>query len=144
MTARLEAMESIRQRKAKYCRYLDTKQFDEWEALFAPDAKVVFYKPDSTVLARFDAFPEMARMTRDLFATIRTVHHTHNSEIEFASDTLAHAIWSMEDWHIPASKDGRQPQTMHGYGFYHETWKLIDGQWLISRLELHRVILDFA
>ena len=32
-------MESIRQRKAKYCRYLDTKQFDAWEALFMPDAK---------------------------------------------------------------------------------------------------------
>ncbi len=28
MTARLEAMESIRQRKAKYGFYLDTKQFD--------------------------------------------------------------------------------------------------------------------
>ena len=28
MTARLEAMESIRQREAKYCFHLDTRQFD--------------------------------------------------------------------------------------------------------------------
>lgn len=73
MTAQLEAMESIRQRKAKYCRYLDTKQFDALEALFTSDAKIVFYKPDNTVMAKFDSIAEMARMTSDLFATNRTI-----------------------------------------------------------------------
>src|ERR1700743_333221 len=77
MTAQLEAMESIRQRKAKYCRYLDTRQFDAWEALFTPDAKIVFYKPDKSVIARFDSIADMSRMTRDLFATNRTAHQTH-------------------------------------------------------------------
>ena len=144
MTTRLEAMESIRQRKAKYCRFLDTKQFDAWEALFTPDAKIVFYKPDDTVMAKFDSIAEMAAMTRELFATTRTIHQTHNSEIEFASDTEAHAIWSMEDWHVHEPENGNPPKTMHGYGFYHETWKLIDGQWRLARLELRRNILDFA
>ena len=81
MNARLEDMEGVRQRKAKYCRYLDTKQFDAWEALFTPGAK---------------------------------------------------------------PRDGNPPRTMHGYGFYHERWKLIDGQWRLAHLELHRSILDFA
>ncbi len=142
MTAQLEAMENIRQRKAKYCRYLDTKQFDAWEALFTPDAKIVFYKPDKSVIASFDSIADMSRMTRNLFATNRTVHQTHNSEIDFTSETEAAAIWSMEDWHVFAPQDGNPGSTMHGYGFYHETWKLIDGQWRIARLELHRVLVD--
>jgi hypothetical protein len=47
---RLEIIEAIRDRKAKYCRYLDTKQFDAWERLFAPDARITFYAPDGAVL----------------------------------------------------------------------------------------------
>jgi SnoaL-like domain len=104
----------------------------------------VFHKPDNTVLARFDSFAEMARMTRDLFANMRTVHQTHDAEIAFISDTEADAIWSMEDWHVHAPQDGRPAQTMHGCGFSHETWRRIDGQWRIERLELRRVVLDFA
>lgn len=31
MALNLEVMEQIRQQNAKYCRYLDTMQFDAWE-----------------------------------------------------------------------------------------------------------------
>jgi hypothetical protein len=34
--------ELIRERKAKHCRYLNAKQFDQWEVLFAPDARATF------------------------------------------------------------------------------------------------------
>ena len=95
-------------------------------------------------MATFDSIVEMGRMTRDLFADTHTIHQTHNSEIEFRSETEAQAIWSMEDRHIHASQDGSPPKTLHGFGFYHETWKLLDGQWRIARLELHRNILEIA
>ena len=137
------AKERIRDRKAKYCRYLDTKQFDQWEALFKPDAKIIFYKLDNSVLAEF-TIAELSPMTRGLFATTQTIHQTHNSEIESKSPTVASAIWSMEDWHIYAPEEGKPAKTMHGYGFYYETWELINGEWMLASLELRRNIVQYT
>jgi hypothetical protein len=140
----LEIMETVRQRKAKYCRYLDTKQFDQWEALFKPDAKIVFYNPDNTVAHSFESAKNLSTPTRSLFATTQTIHQTHNSEIDFKSTTELSAIWSMEDWHIYAPEGDNPSKTMHGYGFYHETWELVEGSWLIAKLELRRKIVQFT
>lgn len=108
----LETMELIRQRKAQYCRYLDTKQFDEWEKLFSPDVQITMYGVDGAVLRSFDSLNSFAGLTRGLFATTQTIHQTHNSEIEFKSNAEVAAIWSMEDWHIYEPKDGQAPRTM--------------------------------
>ena len=108
----LETMELIRQRKAQYCRYLDTKQFDEWEKLFSPDVQITMYGVDGAVLRSFDSLNSFAGLTRGLFATTQTIHQTHNSEIEFKSNAEVAAIWSMEDWHIYEPKDGQAPRTL--------------------------------
>lgn len=47
----------------------------------------------------------------------------------------------MEDRHIYAAEEGNAPKTLHGYGFYHEEWELVDGTWKIAKLELRRSIL---
>jgi hypothetical protein len=141
MENEFEAKELIRDRMAKYCRFLDTKQFDNWEALFKPDARIVFYDLDNSVLAEFKSIAELSAMTRGLFATTQTVHQTHNSEIEFQSNTQAYAIWSMEDLHIYAPEDDQPSKMMHSYGFYYETWELIDDSWVIASLELGRTVV---
>jgi 3-phenylpropionate/cinnamic acid dioxygenase small subunit len=142
MRRNLKVMEEIRDRKAKYCRYLDTKQFDDWEGLFCADARITFYGPDGEVLLDFNSFAEFCRLTRILFSTTRTIHHVHNSEITLISEVEAHAIWSMEDWHIYSSTENNPAKSMNGYGHYFETWRLVDGLWKIARLELKRVILQ--
>jgi hypothetical protein len=142
MKDELEVKELIRTRKAQYCRFIDTKQFDQWEKLFSPDAKITFYNVDGKVLMAFDSLRAFAGPTKGLFATTQTIHQIHNSEIEFKSDSEASAIWSMEDWHIYAPVDGNPSKTMHGYGHYYETWKLIDGTWLITSIDLLRTILE--
>ncbi|WP_167760364.1 nuclear transport factor 2 family protein [Paraburkholderia pallida] len=142
MSLPVEEIEEIRQRKAQYCRYLDTKKFDEWENLFIPDASVTFYNVDGSPQYHFSSIAELSSVTRNGFASAQTIHQLHNSEIELKSDTEAHAIWSMEDLQIfPA--EGRNPtNTVHGYGFYHDTWKLIDGEWKLAVMELRRIVLD--
>jgi SnoaL-like domain len=144
MSLNLEAMERIRDQKAKYCRYLDTKQFDHWEAIFKADARIVFYNLDNSVMREFNSIAELSPMTRGLFATTRTIHQTHNSEIEFKSETHATAIWSMEDRHIYAPEGDNPSKTMHGYGFYHETWELVGGEWKLASLELRRNIVTYG
>ncbi|MFD1561850.1 nuclear transport factor 2 family protein [Paraburkholderia silviterrae] len=144
MAFNLEALEQIRQRKAQYCRYLDTKQFDAWESVFKPDAKVIFYSPDSSVIAEFNSIAELSAVSRKLFATTQTIHQTHNSEIDFKSPVEASAIWSMEDWHVYAPEGDNPSKTMHGYGFYYDTWELVSGEWKIARLELRRNIVMYG
>ena len=63
MSLNLEAMERIRDQKAKYCRYLDTKQFDNWEAIFKADAQIVFYNLDNSVMRAFNSIAELSPMT---------------------------------------------------------------------------------
>jgi 3-phenylpropionate/cinnamic acid dioxygenase small subunit len=138
----LELIEAIRDQKAKYCRYLDTKQFDAWESLFTKHVRIAFYGPDGQVLLDVPSLDEFSRLTRGLFATTRTIHQVHNSEITLKSELEAEAIWSMEDWHIYTPTEENPAKTLHGYGHYYETWRLIDGLWKIARLELRRIILE--
>ena len=142
MLNELEVKEIIRDRKAKYCRYLDTKQYDNWEKLFRVDAKVTFYKPDGTVMRAYDNVEKFFADTRDFFATTVTVHQIHNSEIELKSNAEASAIWAMEDWHRYTPTPERPAKSMHGYGHYYETWKLVDGEWVIASWELRRLLVD--
>jgi 3-phenylpropionate/cinnamic acid dioxygenase small subunit len=142
MQHNLEVLEEIRDRKAKYCRYLDTKQFDDWERLFCTNAHITFYGPDGEVLLDFNDLTEFSRLTRALFATTRTIHQVHNSEITLIAEGEAHAIWSMEDWHIYSPTKETPAKSMNGYGHYHETWRLVDGLWKIARLELRRINLQ--
>jgi hypothetical protein len=48
----------------------------------------------------------------------------------------------MEDWHIYTPTEEKPATTLHGYGHYYETWRLIDGLWKIARLELRRIIFE--
>ncbi|MEK6422171.1 MAG: nuclear transport factor 2 family protein [Burkholderia gladioli] len=76
-----------------------------------------------------------------LFSPIRTVHQTHNSEITFDWPTEATAVWSMEDWHVYPADDSGVRKTMHGYGFYHEKWEFVSGEWKLARMELRRQVV---
>jgi hypothetical protein len=143
MTQReLEVREEIRDRKAKYCRYLDTKQFNDWETIFCTNARITYYGPDGEVLLDFKDITEFSRLTRALFETASTIHQIHNSEITLVSEMEAHAIWSIEDWHVYSATAGSPAKSMNGFGHYYETWRLVDGLWKIERLELRRSILQ--
>ena len=111
----LIATEQIRQQKARYCRYLDTKQFDEWEALFKPDAHIAFYNPDASVLGEYNNIAELAPLARKVFGARQTAHQLHNSEIEFTSETTATAIWSMADCQIHPAKGDEPEKTELAY-----------------------------
>ncbi|CAN5688430.1 nuclear transport factor 2 family protein [soil metagenome] len=135
-------LEAIRQLKARYCRFLDTKDYDAWRALFAPDVVV---KLDLAVSAggadpqTMPALQGMEAFEPVVMAGVRdaaTMHHCHTPEIELISDDTATGIWAMEDLLIFA--DGKE---LHGAGHYHETYEKRDGAWVITTLHLTRTIL---
>lgn len=68
---------------------------------------------------------------------VTTVHHGHTPEIVLTSDTTATGIWAMEDelwWN-----DGETEQHLHGYGHYHEEYRKVGDEWLISYRKLTRL-----
>ncbi|MFJ5206764.1 nuclear transport factor 2 family protein [Streptomyces nigra] len=131
----LEAIESIKQLKARYFRFVDEKKHDDLVALFTPDAKLV---TDGIV---WKSPQEFAYTIRDLTGQAPSVHHGHMPEIEMAGPDTASGIWAMEDLlTFPAGKDA--PEGHNGYGQYRETYRKVDGRWLIDSVELTRFRME--
>ncbi|WP_333754319.1 nuclear transport factor 2 family protein [Streptomyces sp. IBSBF 3352] len=131
----LEAIESIKQLKARYFRFVDEKKHDDLVALFTPDAKLV---TDGIV---WKSPQEFAYTIRDLTGQAPSVHHGHMPEIEMTGPDTASGIWAMEDLlTFPAGKDA--PEGHNGYGQYRETYRKVDGRWLIDSVELTRFRMD--
>jgi hypothetical protein len=140
---RLVAIEDIKRLKARYCRCVDTKDWDDLANTFTPNA---VFNVDWTELD--DAPENVIRGNRAIVDYVRsqidvvtTVHHCHMPEIDVTSPTTASGVWAMEDmlwW------PGSGPLvSMHGYGHYHETYEKIDGEWRIATFALARLRVDF-
>ena len=144
--AALREIEAIKQLKARYFRFLDTKDWDRWIDVFAPDATLIVDHEPSTMGRDGKSGPKVIGAQAILahvkprIETASTVHHGHMPEIELTSDTTARGIWAMEDklWWT----NGDHEEHLHGYGHYHEEYRKEDGRWLISYRKLTRLRQD--
>jgi hypothetical protein len=138
-------LEAIRQLKARYCRFLDTKDIEAWKTVFAPEVVVRLDMAISTGGADGQTAPELHGLEEFLPVVLggvegaQTKHHCHTPEITLASDATASAIWAMED--LLLFPDGGQ---LFGAGHYHETYEKRSGGWVITSLHLTRTILRFT
>lgn len=160
---RLLAIEEIKQLKARYFRCLDTKDWDGFQAVFAPDAhldsrEAMFARDPATgaciqsgrVVEESSVSDESwqcfgaGNIRRMLETEIQpatvTTHHGHTAEIEILSPTAARGLWAMEDRIRYAA--GHPLETLVGFGHYHETYQRIDGHWRIETLKLTRLRVD--
>jgi hypothetical protein len=135
-------IEAIKQLKARYFRFLDTKQWESWRGLFTDDAVVKVHAAVTTWGGEPD-IKQVFRGAEDIMTSVRaivhdsvTVHHGHMPEIELTSATTARGVWAMED--IVDTAQAR----FRGHGHYHETYRKTDGDWRIASLELTRLRLE--
>jgi len=138
----LPALEAIRQLKARYCRFVDTKQWERLKALFTPDARCDGFGsvPDGTDPATF-----VSAVSKRLAQAI-TVHHVHAPEIVFPTPERARGVWSMMDY-VDFHAEGRAKGTPAdrgwiGWGYYEEEYVRLDDVWLISYMRLTRQRMD--
>jgi hypothetical protein len=128
----LLAKEEILLLKARRDRAVDTKDWDTYLALHAPD-----HVSHNDGFERWNNAEEMITNVRRLLGPEKiSVHHSHTPEITFESPTKASGIWAMEDnifW-----KQGDQEHWLHGFGFYYETYELREGKWLFTSRRLKR------
>lgn len=132
--AALIEIEAIKQVKARYCRFLDTKDWPAWRSLFSDDFRSDTSAAGGKVIVGADEF---VAFTRRSLRGNATVHQVHAPEIELTSPTTAQGVWALED--VVRLAPGLN---LRGYGHYRETYEKVDGRWLITASTLTRLRED--
>jgi hypothetical protein len=143
---RLLAIEAIKQLKARYFRFMDTKDWAALPSVFAPDAQMDMRGETGDGSGLITGAANIAAFMRSSVEFLITVHHGHTAEIEILSPTTASGIWAMEDklWKPEGSKSTLPFTALHGYGHYRETYVCINEQWLIQSTKLTRLHLEIT
>lgn len=138
MSDELLELEAIKQLKARYFRYLDTKQWDLWRSLFADDCAL----PGN----RYESVDDLVKTIAAERQHATTVHQGHTPELVLISPVKARGIWAMSDYVRFREKvaEGRA-QGFYGFvgaGHYEEEYVKLDGQWKIASMRLTRIRVD--
>ena len=132
--------DAIRELKARYFRFLDTKQWNDWLEVFEPHFEHEMEFEQQRLNGPREQFVEFVSKALE---GIVTVHHGHSPEIEITSPTTARAIWPFVD-RLKAEPGAPNPVTLTGYGHYHETYVKSDGGWRIATQRVTRLRMDFG
>tara|TARA_B110000444_G_C18786135_1_gene570065 strand:+ start:651 stop:1091 length:441 start_codon:yes stop_codon:yes gene_type:complete len=128
-----DEIEKIKQLKARYLRFLDTRQWIQWRELFTEDVVADYGNNQAVKTTGVDLLLEM---TSAILEGAISVHHAHTPEIILIDESHATGIWAMEDIINATDYD------LHGFGYYHETYIKVDGYWKICRIKLTRLKRD--
>jgi hypothetical protein len=133
--AELIAFYELTQAKAKYCRTLDTRDWNGLAALMTPGIEFGIgdghSEPNMTV-----GREETLALLQPLVAGSRTAHHVQAPEIDLREDE-ARVIWALQDRAV--SDNGT---TVTGYGHYTERWIRLEGVWKLASLRLSHLLTD--
>ncbi|ODP38427.1 nuclear transport factor 2 family protein [Sphingomonas turrisvirgatae] len=136
----LAAIEAIKALKARYFRFVDTKDWDALRTLFLPGATLHFaHRTDDPETAEV----AISRISQILFPGVVSVHSGGIPEIEVEGDR-ATAVWPMSDL-LVFPIDRLNPfglARLHGYGYYRERYERRDGAWRIAALRLDRLHVE--
>jgi SnoaL-like domain len=130
----LREIEAIKRLKSRYCRYLDTKQWDLWRTLFAYDFVSDTSESGGKLITGADEF---VAFTRKSLRSQATVHQVHAPDVELTSPTTAKGVWALED--VVRFGPG---VNLRGYGHYTETYEKVGDEWLITSSKLTRLRED--
>ncbi|MER5436264.1 nuclear transport factor 2 family protein [Streptomyces sp. NPDC002588] len=134
---RLAAIEEIKVLKARYLRFVDTKDWEAFRRLVTDDMKFYFESeptPRATTGEQFVNEFVRARMSHSL-----SIHHGLMPEIEIIDSDSATGIWALYDW----VDDPKHRRAFEGYGHYEEKYRRNSaGRWQISEIRLTRLRVE--
>jgi hypothetical protein len=120
--------------KARYCRTLDTKDWDGFRDMFTGDCELDL--SDGAGLPLIKGRDAAMASVRSAMLSAKTAHQVHMPEIKLNGDE-AQVIWAMQD-RVVLGPD----KSLTGYGHYHERWVRQNGAWKIATLKLARLHVD--
>ncbi|SDN26784.1 nuclear transport factor 2 family protein [Streptomyces wuyuanensis] len=131
----LSDIEEIKKLKARYCRFVDTRNWQGLRSLFTDDAR-------STLSGDEQSVEDFISLAREWLGDSTSVHSAIMPEIEITGLGTASGVWGMEDIVTFPSGPGEAPKGIHGWGHYKEEYRKVNNRWLIHRMELQRLRLD--
>ena len=126
MALDLEAIELIKQLKARYFRFIDTRDIDGLRTVFTEDATATFKGADYD----FDlkGWPALETFYKKSFTPQAFgMHNGHHPEISVEGDT-ATGIWYLQDIFVNLAQD----ITIMGSALYHDEYRVEAGEWRIA------------
>jgi SnoaL-like domain len=150
----LAAIEEIKKLKARYFRYVDTKDWEGLQAVFCADASFDYsaahrvrnpwtgsWNPPLPETVRVAVGRgEIVALIRGAVERLHTTHHGHLPEISLLTATTAVGIWAMND----SLRDAEHHQLLEGSGHYHDTYTRLPAGWAIASCRLTRLSLRLA
>jgi len=152
---KLQAIEEIRQLKARYFRAIDTKDWTLLDEIFcddgvfdvragrSADAAAQSQTPAAKDPRVFEGSAAIGQFIRTALENAVSIHHGHGHEIELLSSTEARGVIAMEDI-VTRTPAAGVKTSMHGWGHYHEHYRKVDGRWRIQRSRITRLALEFS
>lgn len=132
---RLVAIEAIHTLKARRDHAVDRKDWKLYAALHTDDHVADSVGAEPLVGGRL-----VADRLAVALAGVTTIHHSHTPVIAFDGPDRATGVWAMTDnlyWH----RDGAA-QWLRGFGFYHEHYRKVQGEWLFCYRRLERTHVE--
>lgn len=137
---RLLAIEEIKALKGKYCRCVDTKDWDLWRTCFVPE--IVIETFDFETKFRSEGIEILIENCDKLLRGAKTVHQVHNPEISILSDAEATGIWALHDVLKWAEPNMFGLTSMIGYGNYTEKYRKTPDGWRITESIITRYYIE--
>ncbi len=132
---------AIRDVKRRYFQGVDSKDWQLFASAFAADATMdmsAATSPPAAIIRGPDAIVEFVRTALD---GITTIHHAKLRTLSFEGETRGTALWAMEDI-LFTGQAGALRKMLHGYGHYHEEYRLGAEGWRCSAVVLTRIHVD--
>ena len=131
---KLADIEEIKQLRARYTRWIDTK---DWDALKGELAEDFHAATEGGTLDGREAF--VGSLSQSL-SSATTAHHCHTPEIEITGPDMATGVWAMQD-HVSMTLNGA-PFSFRGAGHYHDTYVRTGSGWRMASTALKRLSID--
>lgn len=141
-----QVIEEIKQLKSRYFHGIDEKDWKMLRETLADDAVLDFSGEielhvghhgvkvaDDPAAWILEGGAEGTEKIADIVDAIVSVHQGHDPQITIVGADLARGIWSLYD----CLDYGEE--VFHGFGYYREEYRRIDGHWKISYLKLTRL-----
>ncbi|KAH9907405.1 hypothetical protein F4778DRAFT_721802 [Xylariomycetidae sp. FL2044] len=141
-----EVCDIIRAKMHRYCRSVDSKQWDLFNTVAFPDATFAYRNPDGSFVTAalegqdksvpydFKSREELLNFFKKTFSVLNTMHMVDSGDFEQVSEDEVKAVFVIM---YMAGPNGVMPGLSHGSGggHYYETWKRVGDDWMMSKLE---------